>query len=387
MNNRLRTIHLEGKLKELCDGNDTVTLVGDSIPVLVNGLASMYGQEVKQHVRENQWHVYLDADDEGNDIGENQINHHLMNTDDVYLFPAVQGSSGRTGQIILGVIMIVVGIIVIYGSWGTMTPAAYAEMAKGAMMIVGGISTIYTAMTMPKNQDLKGPEEKASFIFNGVANVIEQGGAVPCVYGRFRVGSTVVSAGIEAGQVGYQWRGGGGGGGGGSGGGWSGGGGGGCVTSGSMIGGFGIASSVKVGDYLDVINPLSYEMHKGLVTRADTVPQPCVRITSESGATLECSTTAPIADRYGYQVLAPSLCGVVVPVIHDGIVKYETVVSVEDIGVKDVVYITCENNFFLAGATEGTYFLHHNIKSNEEQQQWFNDYYKTQIPGMDNFYV
>jgi predicted phage tail protein len=315
----------------------------------------MYGPKVKEICRENNWHIYLGEDKEGNDISESQVNHHLMDTNDVFILPAVEGS-GRVGQIILGIVMIVIGIIIIYGSWGTMTPQGLAAMGQGVIMIVGGLSTIYMALNTPKAQDQRaGPDERASFIFNGAANVVEQGGAVPCVYGRFRTGSTVVSAGIDTGEMtgGYY------------GGGWNGGDGGhsGCVTTDSMIFGTGLANTVKVGDYMTVIDPITYETAKGLVTRADVMSQPCVRITSESGVVLECSTSAPIADANGNEVLAPNLLGVSVLVDIDGIIKTEKVVSVEDIGLKDIVFITCENNFFLAGAEEGKHFLHHNAKN------------------------
>jgi hypothetical protein len=145
-------------------------------------------------------------------------------------------------------------------------------------------------------------------------------------------------------------------------------GGGGCVTTDSMIYGSGPANTVQVGDEMAVIDPITYALGTGEVSRADIGPQPCVRITSASGVTLECSTTAPIALSDGSQCLAPALLGKTVAVMIDGTVVEEEVVLIEDIGEKDVVYITCENNFFLAGAEEGKYFLHHNLKTDVPHQ-------------------
>jgi hypothetical protein len=144
-----------------------------------------------------------------------------------------------------------------------------------------------------------------------------------------------------------------------------GGGDGGCVTCDTEILGSGIASTVKVGDAMTVIDPATLELGTGIVSKADIELQPCVRITSESGVVLECSTTAPIALASGGQALAPTLAGLEVLVYDNGVVTTEKVVSVEDIGEKEIVYITCENNFFLAGAMAGRYFLHHNQKSIE----------------------
>lgn len=134
-----------------------------------------------------------------------------------------------------------------------------------------------------------------------------------------------------------------------------------CVTSDSIIFGSGVASSVNVGDEMTVINPFTLELSTGLVSMAKTGMQPCVRITTASGVALECSVSAPIAISTGEQVLASELLGNEVLVYDNGVISSDAVVSVEDIGVKEIVYITCENNFFLAGAEEGRYLLHHNL--------------------------
>ena len=41
-------------------------------------------------------------------------------------------------------------------------------------------------------------DQRASAIFNGAVNTISQGHAIPIVYGRFRVGSTTISANVSA---------------------------------------------------------------------------------------------------------------------------------------------------------------------------------------------
>jgi hypothetical protein len=136
----------------------------------------------------------------------------------------------------------------------------------------------------------------------------------------------------------------------------------GCVTVDTLLPGIGAAHRVNVGDYLQVGNPLTFATRQGLVSRADVKPEMCVRIETISGITLECSMTAPIATQDGSMVLAPELEGHFVPVYDNGDTRYELVTSVEPIGTKDVVHITCENDVFLAGAQEGRYLLHHNIK-------------------------
>lgn len=193
---KLRTIHLDGKLAEYCK-TSTVELAGDTLQVLARGLISRFGIKVKQILAESNWQVYKDRLDEDGSIDYKTVEDKLDSTKDVYILAPVEGS-GRTGAIILGVVLIVVGIITIVYSGGSSSVA----IAQGIGMIAGGAMTIYSALTTPKAQQQRAaPDENASFVFNGATNVIEQGGAVPLIYGRCLAGSTIVSAGIDAEQM------------------------------------------------------------------------------------------------------------------------------------------------------------------------------------------
>lgn len=137
---------------------------------------------------------------------------------------------------------------------------------------------------------------------------------------------------------------------------------GGCVTLESMIYGLGAAINVVEGDMIPVVSSPTLEVSSALVTVARTELQPCVRLTTSTGIVLECSTTAPISDVNGNQILAPNLLGVIVPVYDNGMFASDEIISVEDIGEMEVRYITCDNNYFLAGKDAGRYLLHHNAK-------------------------
>lgn len=142
-----------------------------------------------------------------------------------------------------------------------------------------------------------------------------------------------------------------------------GGGGGGCVTADTVLPSHGAARDVMVGDCLLIANPTSFAERQGRVSYAALKDAPCVRVTTSSGIELECSLTAPIANQSGDLVLAPDLLGESVPVCDHGLYRYETVVKVEYIGVREIVHITCENDLFLAGRVTGRYLLHHNMKA------------------------
>lgn len=195
MNQIVRKIHLYGQLKEMCGGQDVVELVGDNLRMIASGLSSMFGEGVKQFIRDNNWHIVRDTFNE-NDLDSNAgkefttetIEMKLGNLEDIHIYPAVEGS-GRALQIIVGIVLIVAGYFLLW------TPF-------GAPMIMAGIGLILSAVFAPKmpGQQEK-PDERASFTFNGPVNTMGQGGPVPLVYGRFRTGSAVVSAGINAEQL------------------------------------------------------------------------------------------------------------------------------------------------------------------------------------------
>jgi hypothetical protein len=91
--------------------------------------------------------------------------------------------------------------------------------------------------------------------------------------------------------------------------------------------------------------------------------QPCVRIETESGVSLVCSTTAPIYTRELEFVNAPDLMGRTVACMKDGLPFWDKVVSVESVGDKFVSVIDAGGTAFWAGEKEDSYILHHNVKS------------------------
>ncbi len=84
-----------------------------------------------------------------------------------------------------------------------------AGAATGTAIIVGSVVAglvLGAVIGAPRIADYgtRGePEQKTSHLFDRPINVTEQGGPVPLVYGRFRVGSTIVSAGIGVEDMSY----------------------------------------------------------------------------------------------------------------------------------------------------------------------------------------
>lgn len=89
--------------------------------------------------------------------------------------------------------------------------------------------------------------------------------------------------------------------------------------------------------------------------------QPCVRIITTSGIRLSCSTTAPILTKENGYVEAPKLFCQRVAVMRNGVVFWDEVVAIEDIGYKHVRVIDTGDNSFWAGDMQNAYILHHNV--------------------------
>ena len=121
--------------------------------------------------------------------------------DEIHIFPAPMGS-GKFGGIILGVVLIIVGVVLAIGTLGTGTIGSIAIVDIGVGLIIGGVLIAalgaVTAFSSPPEtgdyEEAAGGDKKASFLYNGVVNNVEQGAPIPIVCGVHMTGSTVISA-------------------------------------------------------------------------------------------------------------------------------------------------------------------------------------------------
>lgn len=148
---------------------------------------------------------------------------HFPADNEIKIIPMIQGSGGNWGMIIIGVVMIAAAIAMPYaaaaiaqsGSFfaaagGSITAAASAAstlttvagMASTALMAVGtaltlsGVSGLLFSPSAPTAVQNNSQDQISSSHFNGPINLAQQGNPIPLAYGRIRVGSQVISAGI-----------------------------------------------------------------------------------------------------------------------------------------------------------------------------------------------
>lgn len=147
---------------------------------------------------------------------------------DIHIMPAAMGAGGDSGKsvgkIVLGVVMIAGAFFTAGGSlagllagssgavWstamgsgvilGSITAGNVAAM--GAMMALTGVSQLISPTPQASQAaytNMERPEARTSFIYGGPVNTSEQGGPIPILYGRMRIGSTLVAASVSTDQI------------------------------------------------------------------------------------------------------------------------------------------------------------------------------------------
>ncbi|PRH29664.1 tail assembly protein [Burkholderia gladioli] len=129
-------------------------------------------------------------------LAEDELQH-PVGDEDIRIAPILMGSkAGGLFQTILGAA--IVGLALWNPAFiGLSQSLVTAGIGLGASMALGGV----IQMLSPQASGLaatNSPDNGTSYYFNGAVNSVAQGDCVPIVYGRMRVGSKRVSAGIYA---------------------------------------------------------------------------------------------------------------------------------------------------------------------------------------------
>lgn len=140
-----------------------------------------------------------------------------LGTADLHIIPLARGAGRKGGaKAVIGVAIMAVAIVASQGAASGASgllsglgetafsvlgmDITYGNIAMfGLSMTLNGVSQMLSPQ--PQARDLQPVDQRQSYLFSGPANLTEQGGAVPLIYGRCRVGSTVVSAGIDTAQM------------------------------------------------------------------------------------------------------------------------------------------------------------------------------------------
>lgn len=130
-------------------------------------------------------------------IASSELVMERKNLESIDIVPVIEGADGKSGGIlgaILGVILIVVGVLVAVGTLGGGAVVSAGFIVAGLGLIAAGVSVLLAKP--PEFEDFRrtGGGGRASYLFSGPENVINEGGPVPVGYGQLLVGSQVIAA-------------------------------------------------------------------------------------------------------------------------------------------------------------------------------------------------
>ncbi len=128
----------------------------------------------------------------------------LAGQEDIRIAPMVQGA--KRG----GLFTLVLGAALFFAAPYLVNPATAGLLGEGGAMVLGaGVGSMgkllmlsgVTQLLSPQQKGLStadGPDNGASYNFNGPVNTSAQGNPVPLLYGELIIGSASISAGIFA---------------------------------------------------------------------------------------------------------------------------------------------------------------------------------------------
>lgn len=145
--------------------------------------------KLRQFIQQGLFTVRVGREYLDNRYLEQGLNQHLKDDSTVHFTPVLKGSK-KAGlfQTIVGAVMVVVGA---FTSWA----GGAALIAGGIGLMAGGVAQMLTKM--PSMSTGRDAEKKQSTSFSNLSNMAAQGRPMPIAYGRIRVGSLIISQGVE----------------------------------------------------------------------------------------------------------------------------------------------------------------------------------------------
>ena len=153
--------------------------------------------KLRQFIQQSLFTVRVGRDYFDNRYLEQGLNQKLKDDATVHFTPTLKGSKrGGLFGVIAGVALIATAFAL--GPLGFSVigaNAAWMVGGVGASMLLGGVAQMLTKM--PSMSTGKDAEKKQSTSFSNLSNMAAQGRPMPLAYGRIRVGSLIISQGVE----------------------------------------------------------------------------------------------------------------------------------------------------------------------------------------------
>ncbi len=153
--------------------------------------------KLRQFIQQGLFTVRVGRDYFDNRYLEQGLNQKLKDDSTVHFTPTLKGSKrGGLFGVIAGVALIATAFAL--GPLGFSVigaNAAWVVGGVGASMLLGGVAQMLTKI--PSMSTDKDAEKKQSTSFSNLSNMAAQGRPMPLAYGRIRVGSLIISQGVE----------------------------------------------------------------------------------------------------------------------------------------------------------------------------------------------
>ncbi|WP_422369101.1 hypothetical protein [Pelagibius sp.] len=227
----MRNVHLYGHLAEKY--GDCFQLAVDSPNAAVRLLIANF-PSFRHDIADGYYRVVRGDPDTGFPLPPEML-HMPLGSNDLHIIPVAAGAKeGGIGKAILGAIILVAAVALAPATGGASAAGAgaaggaaagsaaatglaapafilpvfgtaitYGNIALfGAALALGGITQLLSPQPSAGDySEREAPDQRPSFISNGPVNTTEQGGIRPLVFGRFLVGSVVISGGLAVEQI------------------------------------------------------------------------------------------------------------------------------------------------------------------------------------------
>ena len=152
--------------------------------------------KLRQFIQQGLFTVRVGRDYFDNRYLEQGLSHKLKDDATVHFTPVLKGSKrGGLFSVIAGVAIIASAIVLGPLTGIISTNAAWIVGSVGVSLLLGGVAQMLTKMPEMKMGTEK--EKKQSTAFSNLSNMTAQGKPMPLAYGRMRVGSLIISQGVE----------------------------------------------------------------------------------------------------------------------------------------------------------------------------------------------
>lgn len=183
----MATIRFYGDLKQF---GTKFKINADTAAEALNGLYLQI-KGLRQNIMNGYFRVRINKQDITEQTLKLGLHSKLTDNAVIHIVPKVAGAkNGGIFGFIAGATMVVAGLFV-----GIATGAGAALVTSGMGMLLSGVAQMLTKLPNLQNSEEKSNNNTS---FSSLDNTIAQGSAVPLCYGTMKIGSKVLSQGLEA---------------------------------------------------------------------------------------------------------------------------------------------------------------------------------------------